>query len=119
MGERRLAVHEHYPPSRGCVGGCGNYREGRECCCPGERGEPTAADLVTYLQARPGVIVEMFGGDAGPPPWQDGDPRCHCTHCEACGRLYPTDYIRQHRDACPGVTALALIRAALAGKVTP
>jgi len=60
MGDRRLAVHEHYPPSRGCIGGCGNYREGRECCCPGERGEPTANDLAAFLAIRPALLADLL-----------------------------------------------------------
>ena len=29
-------------------------------------------------------------------PWRDGDPRCHCTHCQCCGWLFPSVEIEQH-----------------------
>ena len=54
---------------------------------PAER----VARLVAFVLACP---------DDGPKPWQDGDPRCHCTHCEGCGRLYRTEDIQMHRDVC-------------------
>lgn len=36
-----------------------------------------------------------------PRPWRDGDPRVHCTHCNACHDLYPTADIARHREVCP------------------
>ncbi len=35
-----------------------------------------------------------------PKPWSDGDPRCHCTHCDSCWRMYRTVDIDAHRLGC-------------------
>jgi hypothetical protein len=34
-------------------------------------------------------------------PWKDGDPRCHCTHCDWCKLLFRTEDIAEHRKECP------------------
>lgn len=34
-------------------------------------------------------------------PWKDGDKRCHCTHCDWCNQLFPTEHIAAHRAECP------------------
>lgn len=55
------------------------------------RAPPAADDLIAALAALP---VD------GPRPWRDGDPRCHCTHCDGCGRLFRTEDIAAHRSRC-------------------
>jgi hypothetical protein len=81
----------------------------------GGRSRPaTAADLRAWLHAHPAEILALFGGDDGPRSWRDGDPRCHCTHCDDCGRLYRTVDHREHLTHCPAVKAVGLVRAALA-----
>lgn len=46
-----------------------------------------------------------------PRPWTDGDERCHCTHCGACGHLFRTADIHSHRDVCLSRRAEELIPA--------
>ena len=29
--------------------------------------------------------------------WRDGDARCHCTHCDACGLLFRTEDLATHQ----------------------
>ncbi len=47
--------------------------------------------------------------------WQDGDERCHCSHCRYCGQMYPTyagfhkheEWCLKRRDALPALLAMA------------
>src|SRR6185369_2251337 len=50
----------------------------------------------------------------GPKPWEQGDERCHCSHCRYCGRLFRTVDIDAHvklesdrHDAVPQLIAAA------------
>jgi hypothetical protein len=73
----------------------------------GEYRDPTAADVIAHVNAMPAeeawplLVAMVKARDAGPRPWRDGDPRCHCTHCDSCWRLYRTEDINAHRNVCP------------------
>lgn len=64
--------------------------------------------MITYqvrgaIRALPGKTVQ---------PWRDGDERCHCTHCDLCGDLYPTSVHSQHVTECNAALLKALTDAA-------
>lgn len=42
--------------------------------------------------------------------WKDGDPGCHCTHCDLCGELYRTEDIGAHEGECQAALIVALDR---------
>lgn len=67
----------------------------------------TADDITAHVVALPpderlsqlrAIITACSPGE--PRPWRDGDERCHCTHCNGCGRLYRSADIEAHRDVC-------------------
>jgi hypothetical protein len=68
---------------------------------------PTPADLVAHVARMRdteavALVVALVRAlpDKGPKPWQDGDARCHCTHCRWCGRLHRTEDYGAHRSTC-------------------
>lgn len=60
------------------------------------------------------AVRQRLAGALGPQRWKDGDERCHCTHCEACGVMFRTVDIPAHRLECWAEHARADLVAAVA-----
>lgn len=113
MGERKLLSEDLVVRREWAdCGWCEKPRH--KCVCDAARaitsyGTPTPADIAAHLLAT----------EAGPKPWRDGDERCHCTHCDWCGRLYRTADIWRHREVCPVVAVAHAMAEALHAAEVP
>lgn len=80
----------------------------------GRRSGPAPRRVRTFLDGPTTVqdiAAHLLANENGPKPWRDGDERCHCSHCSACGRLYRTADIARHREICPVVGVALAMRA--------
>ena len=121
MGERgpvtseTLTVVVRHDPNPDCetCGGEGLFVDGEleeqvDCpCAEDQYRRPTPADLAAHVALLPegeqiALLVALVKPltAKGPAPWRDGDKRCHCTHCDYCGRLFRSAEIGAHRDVC-------------------
>ncbi len=88
LSRRGLAMMCDSCKTEGQCGVCSVYRAFAECFSELEKRTNAHADLLALRT------------DPAGRPWQDGDERCHCTHCMICDSIYPTSTITQHREWC-------------------